>query len=160
MVLSFDFHDSIQLLLSQQLLFSFIFALCHYYSLALNFLIYLQLSLPFLFEQLEASLGFFVVYLGWQLFGGGDVNANVCIFMLFLPYLLISRINRPIALRREIFNFRRLELSPGCVRSLETLWCLQPLRLIWTLQIRLFFWLYSLWIVPIALLGKLIDPLL
>ena len=158
MFLSFDFHKSIQLLLSQQLLISFFFALSHYYSLLLNFFIYLQLSLPLMFQQLETSLGFFVVYFGWQLFGRGNVDANVSIFKMFLLYLRISRINRPVALRREIFNFRRLELSPGCVRSLETLWCLQPLRLIRSLQIRLFFLLYPLWIVPIALLQKLIDP--
>ena len=160
MFLSFDFHKSIQLLLSQQLLLSFFFALCHDYSMALNFFIYLQLSLSLLFEQLETSFGFFVVYFGWQLFRGGDVDVNVCIFKLFLLYLHISRINRPVAFRREILNLRRLEFSAGCLRSLNTLWRLQPLRLIRTLQIRLFFWLYSLWIVPIALLGKLIDPLL
>ena len=130
MVLSFDLHDSIQLLLSQQLFFSFIFALCHYYFLALNFLIYLQLSLTLLFEQLETSFGFFVVYFRWQVFGGGDVDVNVSIFKLFLLYLRISRINRPVAFRREILNLRRLELSAGCLRSLDTLWCLQPLRLI------------------------------
>ena len=152
MFLSFDFHKSIQLLLSQQLLISFFFALSHYYSLLLNFFIYLQLSLPLMFQQLETSLGFFVVYFGWQVFRGGDVDVNVCIFKLFLLYLRISRINRPVAFRREILNLRRLELSTGCLRSLDTLWCLQPLRLIRTLQIRLFFRLYPLWIVPIALL--------